>query len=172
MGGQNGLGIEAASTTDHWDFWVSSASNDLRLYFNGVQKGSFANANGAYTQVSDRRLKKDISPHAPVLEKISQLQAFTYHYLDNASDAPLSTGFMAQDVQKLFPEAVSTMEMKNGKKMLGINYQYFTVAAIKGLQEQQKSIIGQQEKIDQLEKLLDEIKYKISQIENRVSGAK
>ena len=30
--------------------------------------------------------------------------------------------------------------MKNGEKRLGINYQYFTVLAIKGLQEQQKEI--------------------------------
>jgi hypothetical protein len=54
---------------------------------------------------------------------------------------------MAQDVQKLFPEAVSEMEMKNGEKMLGINYQYFTVVAIKGLQEQQAMIARQEERI-------------------------
>jgi hypothetical protein len=108
------------------------------------------------------------------MDKINQLEAFNYHYIDNESDAPLSSGFMAQDVQKLFPEAVSEMDMKNGEKMLGINYQYFTVAAIKGLQEQQvkietleaemnaqkEEIAAQNEKMAKLEALIKTIMEK------------
>jgi hypothetical protein len=151
-GSQNGIGIEGTFNTNHWDFYVGTSN--LTLYFNGVEKGTFASSNGAYTLASDRRLKKDITLYEPVMDKLSQLEAFNYHYLDNDSDAPLSTGFMAQDVQKLFPEAVSEMEMKNGAKMLGINYQYFTVVAIKGLQEQQVKIETLEERIARLEQLV------------------
>jgi hypothetical protein len=167
---QKGLGIEDANSNNHWDFWVSTAatSHNLYLYFNGSNlRGTFNSATGAYSQLSDRRLKKDITLYDPVLDKIAQLEAFSYHYVDNDSNAPLSTGFMAQDVQKLFPEAVSEMEMKNGEKMLGINYQYFTVAAIKGLQEQQQMIArqeernaAQEERIAKLEALIKTISEK------------
>ncbi|MCW3110094.1 MAG: hypothetical protein JWQ09_4600, partial [Segetibacter sp.] len=37
---------------------------------------------------------------------------------------------------------------------LGISYQYFTVLAVKGLQEQQKIIESQEERITKLEKAL------------------
>jgi len=59
-----------------------------------------------------------------------QLQAYQYRYLDNKPTDNLSNGFMAQDVQKIFPDAVFETEIKNGEKRLGINYQYFTVLAI------------------------------------------
>lgn len=157
-GSQNGIGIEAANSSNHWDFYTTlEVSSSLSLYYNGAIKGTFAAANGAYTQASDRRLKKDITRYQPVLDKLNQLEAFSYHYADNDSNAPLSTGFMAQDVQKLFPEAVSEMDMKNGEKMLGINYQYFTVAAIKGLQEQQAKIETLEERITKLEAMVNRL---------------
>jgi hypothetical protein len=150
-GSQNGLGIENANTTDHWDFYVTAAPSDMQLYLNGVHKGTFAGTNGAYTLASDRRLKKDISAHMPVMNGLAQLQAYQYHYLDNKPTDNFSNGFMAQDVLKLFPDAVIENEMKNGEKRLGINYQYFTVVAIKAIQEQQKIIDTQEERLKKLE---------------------
>jgi hypothetical protein len=164
---QSGIGITRANNNDRWELYVANSNSNFELYYNNALRGSFATANGAYTQASDRRLKKDISRYEPVLNKVAQLEAFSYHYVDNDSNAPLSIGFMAQDVQKLFPEAVSEMDMKNGEKMLGINYQYFTVAAIKGLQEQQVKIetleaemAAQKEKMAQLEALIKTIMEK------------
>ncbi|HOZ80354.1 MAG TPA: tail fiber domain-containing protein, partial [Ferruginibacter sp.] len=81
-------------------------------------------------------------------------QAYQYHYLDNHPTDRFSNGFMAQDVQKIFPDAVVENELKNGEKRLGINYQYFTVLAIKGLQEQQQQIQSQEERIAKLEALV------------------
>jgi trimeric autotransporter adhesin len=160
LGTRNGLGIEAAGSTNHWDYWVSSSSN-LILYYNGVNKGTYSSIDGAYIMASDRRLKKDIVAYEPVLNKLNKLQAFNYHYLDNTNTDPLSSGFMAQDVQKLFPQAVTNIEMKNGETRLGINYQYFTVAAIKGLQEQQEMLLeqktiieSQEQRIARLEELV------------------
>lgn len=165
-GSQNGFGIEAASGTSHWDFYVNTVS-DLVLYLNGTNKGSFSGVNGAYVNNSDRRLKKDIVPFTASLGNILQLQPYQYHYLDNDSGAPLSTGFMAQDVQKLFPEAVVETPTKNGDTRLGINYQYFTVLAIKGLQEQQTTIQQQQasinamqERISRMEAVLEKMQQK------------
>jgi hypothetical protein len=150
-GTQNGLGIENANTTDHWDFYVTGAPSDMQLYLNGTHKGTFSNVNGAYALASDSRVKKDITPQTPVISGLMQLQAYQYHYLDNKPTDNFSNGFMAQDVQKIFPDAVVENEMKNGEKRLGINYQYFTVLAVKGFQEQQKIIDSQEGRLKKLE---------------------
>jgi hypothetical protein len=47
--------------------------------------------------------------------------------------------------------AVFETDIKNGEKRLGINYQYFTTLAIKGLQEQQQQIQSQEKRISALE---------------------
>ncbi len=154
-GNQNGIGVEAYNSTNHWDFFTTSddASN-LSMYYNGAYRGAFDNVNGFYTAGSDRRLKKDITLYQPVLNNVMQLQAYQYHYLDNQPTDRFSNGFMAQDVQKLFPDAVVKNTMKDGQARLGINYQYFTVLAIKGLQEQQQQIQSQEERIAKLEALV------------------
>jgi len=149
---QNGIGIESPTNNNHWDFYVTGgASSDFRLYYNGALKGTFDNISGAYTANSDRRLKKDITQQQPVLNNVMQLQAYQYHYLDNQPTDRFSNGFMAQEVQKIFPDAVVENTMKDGEKRLGINYQYFTVLAIKGLQEQQKIIETQTNNMQQQE---------------------
>jgi co-chaperonin GroES (HSP10) len=155
---QNGIGIESSANTNHWDWYVTNAaSSDLQLYYNGVLKGTYGNAGGAYTP-SDKRLKKDISLLNSSINQINKLEAYQYHYLDNTAADALSYGFMAQDVQKLFPEAVKETDIKNGEKRLGINYQYFTVLAIKGIQEQQQIIENQNKKIENLQAQIDDIK--------------
>ncbi len=154
-GSQNGIGIEASNSTNHWDFFTTfDAASNLSLYYNGTYKGIFSNVNGAYTMASDRRMKKDISTYTPAMNSLLQLQTYQYHYLDNKPSDNFSTGFMAQDVQKLFPDAVVENTMKDGETRLGINYQYFTVLAIKGLQEQQQQIQSQEERIAKLEALV------------------
>jgi len=51
---------------------------------------------------------------------------------------------MAQDVQDLFPEAVSALQDKDGNTRLGLKYQFFSVYAVKAIQEQQTIIDAQQ----------------------------
>jgi hypothetical protein len=121
------------------------------MFYNGTLKGSYDNVTGAYTANSDRRMKKDITLFQPVLNNLMQLQAYQYHYADNQANDRFSNGFMAQDVQKIFPDAVTENTLKNGETRLGINYQYFTVLAIKGFQEQQQIIDKLEERIGKLE---------------------
>ena len=56
-------------------------------------------------------------------------------------------GFLAQDVQVLFPELVKHRE----DEYLGLNYDDFGVIAIKAIQEQQKIIDELLERIKELE---------------------
>ena len=101
------------------------------------------------------------------LSKVMALEPATYHYLDaENADTPRSSGFMAQDVQALFPDLVSE---KNG--YLGLNYVGFIPVAIKAIQEladwvggQQTIIDAQEERIAKLEAAQEEMVRKMEEI--------
>ncbi|MEO6548684.1 MAG: tail fiber domain-containing protein [Ferruginibacter sp.] len=67
-----------------------------------------------------------------VLPAIMQLHPKTCHYKDNQSGDPLSYGFIAQEVEQLFPAFVTT---KGPDGMKAIAYQNLIVVAIKTIQK-------------------------------------
>jgi len=71
-------------------------------------QGGNVNSAGAYTNVSDRRLKQDIRPLKNSLEKIMQLEGVNYYWRDQSFDSSKQVGFIAQEVEKIFPEVVKT----------------------------------------------------------------
>ena len=102
-------------------------------------------ADGAHITLSDSRLKEEIAPlPADILRKILQLKPYSYFYNNSRNLAKnKSIGFLAQDVEKLFPEIVH--DMQDGLK--GLNYAAFGIIAIKAIQEQQQNIEQQQQEI-------------------------
>ena len=111
---------------------------------------------GAFVTSSDERLKKNITPLPGVLEKILLLQPKTYQYIATSDAGRLSYGFLAQDVDKLFPEFVFSSE--NGIK--GIAYSNFSVIAVKAIQEQQQLIETLMKKNEELEKRITRLENK------------
>jgi hypothetical protein len=91
---------------------------------------------GTLTQASDARLKKDISAIQNPLQKLIQLNGYTYHWKNEKSDNRLQTGVLAQEVQKLFPELVS----ENKEGILAVNYSGLIPVMIESIKEQQKQI--------------------------------
>ena len=83
-----------------------------------------------------------------MMEKVSQLKPLTFQYLDNSGQEPSTTGFIAQDVEQLFPDLVRDTD--SGYK--GIVYDGFAVIAIKAIQEQQKIIEELKQRIEELER--------------------
>ena len=63
--------------------------------------------------ISDERLKKDIVKIDNALDKISQLNGYTFEYI---ADGKKSAGVVAQEVEKIMPSAVSetTLPLKMG----------------------------------------------------------
>ena len=158
LGSRHNLTLYNSNETNRWGFHVVS---DLNLYFDGVFKGAFNDVDGVYTAVSDRRYKKDIEAISPVLGKILKLTMYKYHFIDNKPTDPFSLGFMAQDVEQLFPGLASYMNDKEGHEVMGLNYDKFTVLAIKAIQEQQEIITTQQKKIDDLANRILAIEKKV-----------
>jgi F0F1-type ATP synthase epsilon subunit len=99
----------------------------------------------------------------------------TYHYKTNNDNDPRLYGFIAQDVEKIFPEFVSVAE--NGFK--GIAYSNFSVVAIQAIQEQQMQIDELKKDNEELKKIMqsqmmitEELKKEIELLkkESRVAG--
>jgi hypothetical protein len=134
-----GLNIYNASTEADWEQYVTGGGN-LSLYADNNFRGSFDAATGAYTAASDRRLKKDIRPLEASLTKVLALQPSRYVYRDNNPDGKSSIGFVAQEVQAIFPELVLEQKGERDNGLLSVNYAGFSVLAIQAIQEQQAQV--------------------------------
>jgi trimeric autotransporter adhesin len=118
-----------------------------------IQGNGNAVLQGTLTQLSDVRLKKDISPIQNSLQKIIQLNGYSYHWKNEQSDSSLQIGVLAQEVQKLFPDLVK----EDSKGMLSVNYSGLIPVLIESVKEQQQLIEKQQKQIDDLKKLVDQL---------------
>ena len=134
IAGTGGISFERSLDANYWKIFHSG----LHLSFveNGVRQAYVQAGTGTYIVTSDRRLKKDIRPVGSVLDRIHGLEAYSFLYDHQEEDDKRTLGFMAQDVQQVFPELVSENEDGN----LGLNYDGFGVLAIQALQEQQAQI--------------------------------
>jgi hypothetical protein len=146
---RGGIGLYNEVENNSW--WISPGSSgeaDLGLYYQSgssfLQRGEFSRNNGMYSTISDRRVKENFSVLSNVLAGIKALNPMNYNYIFDQDKKP-EIGFIAQDVEKQFPQLVNQMD-----GYLGVNYSGFSVLAIKAIQEQQEIIEKQQSVIDQL----------------------
>lgn len=89
-------------------------------------------ANGDVVAFSDKKLKENLEIIDNPLDRISKLSGYTYDRIDQGNRR--SVGLIAQDVQKVLPEAVTETE-----GTLGVNYNGVTAAlveAVKALQNE------------------------------------
>jgi hypothetical protein len=61
---------------------------------------------GATVHTSDRRLKENITPITDALNKILTLKGYNYYWKDKSLSERRQIGVIAQEVKKVFPEAV------------------------------------------------------------------
>ena len=143
----------AANTNNFWDQYFDGTTQDLTFAFNGNEMAAIDAANGAFIQLSDRRVKKDIQPIEGALEKVMQLEPVSYRYQHQTSEESPSIGFIAQEVEVLFPQLV-----KEKGDLKALSYAEFSVIAIKALQEQQTQLESLAKQLLLLQQQLDEIK--------------
>ncbi|MBL7827895.1 MAG: tail fiber domain-containing protein [Saprospiraceae bacterium] len=161
---KRGLILQNKLTDYRWEWMVNTDNNQLDLFNSDsgqLPVGSFA-LNGVYLP-SDRNLKKEIQGLSiGTLQKVMRLKPVSYRYKSESDQATKSIGFLAQDVQYLFPELVSSRKARDhGGEFLALNYAGFGVLAIQAIQEQQAELealkqqnAAMQEQIDTLESRL------------------
>jgi hypothetical protein len=151
---------------------IGTITPSYRLSVNG-QPG--ANGYTAFTNYSDSRLKTNVSSlDTGALHKILQLRPVQFQYNDkylqlypNSDLNKVHKGFIAQEIQQVFPEMVSEMkESPDSVKYLDLDVSHLQVYLVKALQEQQAIINAQKAEIDALK----ESALKVVELENKMNA--
>ena len=113
-------------------------------------------ARNGYVQSSDLRFKENVTPLTSVLGKIDSLKGVSFSYKSqdveagrssvNSAAAQQRIGLLAQDVEKVFPEAVVTLE--DGSK--GVYYGDLVGVLVEAVKELKDSLEVQNEKTNLL----------------------
>ena len=132
---QGSSGRDGADSIDFAFNTTTSATSALSIKTNGDMKlaGAFT-AGGKITAYSDKRLKTNIRDIKNPLSGILKVKGVLYDRLDN--DSKDQIGFLAQDLEEIFPELVITG--LDGIK--SVNYQAMTAILVEAIKEQQLQI--------------------------------
>ena len=106
--------------------------------------------NGSFTEYSDKKLKENIKPlKLNATEKINSLKPVEFKFKEKEGK---HLGFIAQDVQEIIPELVSSKTNKEGEEILGIKTLELIPYLVKAIQEQQEKIEELEARVEKLEK--------------------
>jgi hypothetical protein len=123
------LQLQSSGGGHQWQIFAESSDNVLK-FFDPTSMGYFYVTSGGAYNSSDRRLKKDIVPLGSVLDRALKLEPVSYRFKTAPDSSPKAIGFIAQDVEPLFPEVVS-----ESAGMKGLAYGQMVTVAIGAVQE-------------------------------------
>ena len=129
----------------------------------GMNNAEYLDKNHFYTDgrvPSDRRLKYVGSENKNGLDKIRELKIFNYTFKKDRSKTP-HVGVIAQDLQKVFPDAVT----KGEDGFLRIRLEDMFYAAINAIKELATRMDRNEQKIKQLEQENKELKARLERLE-------
>ena len=166
IGANGDIDFTAGTWTGEKAYKIQAHSNDLYIQY--TEDIYFRNASGndrcqmdasgnfyaegnitAYASVSDEKLKENIEVIDNAIDKVNQLKGVTFNY---KKDGKVGTGLIAQDLEKVLPEAVYTAQAlgdhlkdEEQEEHLAINYGNtvgLLVEAIKELEARVKELEG------------------------------
>jgi hypothetical protein len=148
-------GIDTAASTAALTIANSASTTELQVFDNGN-----ATLAGTLTQNSDQRLKMNIQPlnASSTLALINALSPVTFTWIDPDKGSNPQLGFIAQDVQKIFPQLVSTTSPTalTPDGTLGLNYLGLIAPIVEAVQ--------------QLSAGLSSLTARVSSIESAIAG--
>jgi hypothetical protein len=158
-GGNGDAGIEFEKSNFTQGGYVGmNGDNEMMIYgypYGAIQRWNVNSGSICYATspaiCSDIRLKKDFRDLSNSLSSITQLKGYNY-YLRNEKNPNLQTGFIAQEIQKIFPELVNT----GSDGYLSVDY----TGLIPHLVESVKALKSENE----------ELKSKMNHYENRLEA--
>jgi hypothetical protein len=152
-------GIKLITSAGYYWRIESDAQGDFNFYYFNNLAGYINGLTGAYVNVSDARLKKNIHNVQPMLARAMKLAPKTYRFAAGGPQARTTYGFLAQDVERLFPEMVATHPVTG---MKSIAYQDFGLVAIETIKEQQGLL-------QQLDQTIEVLSKKLAALEKNSS---
>jgi hypothetical protein len=144
---------KAYNSTDAWYNLVCEAGDGSGGQTNTLiieRDGDVRNKNNSYGQISDIRLKENITDATPKLEDIKKLKVKNFNLI---GDDLKQIGLIAQEVEEVFPGLVKEDKQpdvngEEGGVYKSVKYSVLVPMLIKAMQEQQ-------EQIDELKKQIN-----------------
>ena len=168
VGTDSGTGIHVrSSSTDlngllFLEKTTASITNDQFVFFraNGVNIGSITGtgpAGVAYNTTSDMRLKENIKSTHYGITDVMKIQVRDYNY--KADKNSPQTGFIAQQLYTIFPDAV-TVGGEDVSKPWMVDYSKITPLLTKAIQDQQIEIQALKDELNALKAMIKEMSNK------------
>ncbi|MDD2823524.1 MAG: MerR family DNA-binding transcriptional regulator [Candidatus Daviesbacteria bacterium] len=126
------LNSSGLSYFDGGNVGIGTTNPGYLLQVGNAGDGSEARAN-AWNSLSDSRLKENVASISGALDKVVNLNGISFDWISNGQK---SLGFVAQAVESILPEVVSTG--KDGYK--SINYSAITPVLVEAIKELSSSI--------------------------------
>jgi Chaperone of endosialidase len=146
LNGNVGIGTSAPSSK-------LEVCGNVRVIGTVVASGTITTS--AIACPSDLRYKTNITPLTNAMQKLLQLNGVNYYWKTaefpnmNFNDK-IQTGFIAQDLEKIFPEMVFT----DDKGYKSVDYSRLTPVLVETIKEQQKQITDITNRLHEIEKML------------------
>ena len=143
-----GMGfVNTGASTKKWQ--IGPDGNGNFVVFNDAAAGVYISYGGtSWTANSDERLKTDLKPIENATEKVSTIRSVTGRY--KTDEEGTSRAFLiAQDVQKVLPEAVNVQNDEQGT--LGVAYTDVIPLLVAAIKEQSVTINDLKTRIETLE---------------------
>jgi hypothetical protein len=122
------------------EFLVCDGNTTIRATIRS--NGGIANFSANNVNLSDRNVKKDITPAAGTWDCLKEWEIVNFRYKDQPDDADLNMGVIAQQVAESCPEVITVFQeaTEDQPEKLGVKDQQMMWMAIKALQEAQLRI--------------------------------
>jgi hypothetical protein len=160
----NGIRLEHFGNTNRWNIHTEEQYSNLTFSFNDQFPGgnySYLNATQAgLISVSDRSTKKDIAPLTGTLDQVARLRPVSFRYKTAAADSPPNYGFIAQEVEEVFPDLVLENQ---GLKTLAANS--LTAINTRAVQELHEKLKAKEEEMAEMKKDSIELKQRLEKLE-------
>ncbi len=143
----NKAGTSIVMVEESGKFGIGTDNPSYLLQVGNAGDGSEARAN-AWNALSDKRLKTNITSIKNEMDTIKKLDGVKFDWKGTGKE---SIGFIAQDVEKVVPEIVSTGE--DGYKSM--DYSKLTALLIEGMKSQQNEIDALKKQVNQLKTLIN-----------------
>ncbi|MBI3853436.1 MAG: tail fiber domain-containing protein [Verrucomicrobia bacterium] len=134
---------------------------------------------GSWANSSDARLKRNIAPLTNALERLNRLRGVTFEWVnpeDHANQHGPQGGFIAQEVEKVFPKWITEVDgaehdrtLTDNRKIKSLTLPFeFDALVVEAIKEQQAQIQTRDREINELKQRLAALEQRFSRLKLNV----
>jgi hypothetical protein len=160
----HGIRFRVANSSTQIGFLFENASEQALAQIT-ADSGNFLAKGNVTAYASDARLKTNVKPIENALEKLNKIRGVEYDWVDNITSeydfhpsVMHETGVIAQEIQAVIPDAVTTAPMNaNYTTKCGTDHKFLTVQKDKIVPLLIEAVKEQQKEIDELKLLVKQL---------------